>query len=237
VAFSPDGRRVVTGSENGTARLWDALTGQPIGEPMKHDGPIHSAQFSPDGSKVLTASGDKTARLWDAASGKELAAFHHDGDVNSAVFSPDGQRVVTASKDGTSRWWDLATGKLVGAPEVEQKPVQSPALPQKPTVNIETASGQIDDAAKAVAYALAGAGFSTNYNKVLAPNTTKPTLSFNPNDRQFADKAATILKMAGVAGVVLRPDDSYLNPEFTGRNCNREVFLIWMRILFLSASS
>ena len=58
-------KRVVTASEDNTARLWDAATGKAIGEPMKHDGRVYSAQFSPDGQRVVTASEDKTARLWD----------------------------------------------------------------------------------------------------------------------------------------------------------------------------
>ena len=68
--FSPDGQRVVTASADKTARLWDALTGKPIGEPMKHEARVNSAQFSPDGQRVVTASADNTARLWDALTGK-----------------------------------------------------------------------------------------------------------------------------------------------------------------------
>jgi tetratricopeptide (TPR) repeat protein len=63
--FSPDGQRVVTGSKDKTARLWDAATGKAIGEPMQHEDEVRSAQFSPDGQRVVTASDDKTARLWD----------------------------------------------------------------------------------------------------------------------------------------------------------------------------
>ena len=54
--FSPDGQRVVTASEDKTARLWDAASGKPIGEPMKHEDAVSSAQFSPDGQRVVTAS-------------------------------------------------------------------------------------------------------------------------------------------------------------------------------------
>ena len=60
--FSPDGQRVVTASEDRTARLWDAATGKAIGEPMKHEDAVYSAQFSPDGQRVVTASDDGTAR-------------------------------------------------------------------------------------------------------------------------------------------------------------------------------
>jgi dipeptidyl aminopeptidase/acylaminoacyl peptidase len=120
----------VTASGDNTARLWDAASGKPIGEPMKHEGSVQSAQFSPDGQRfvisaqfspdgqrVVTASEDKTARLWDAASGKPIGQpMKHESGVISAQFSPDGQRVVTASEDKTARLWDAANGKPIGEP-------------------------------------------------------------------------------------------------------------------------
>ena len=72
-AFSPDGKRIVTASCDKTARLWDAETGKPIGEPLKgHTDACVSAAFSPDGKRIVTASADKTARLWDAETGKPI---------------------------------------------------------------------------------------------------------------------------------------------------------------------
>ncbi|MCX6878946.1 MAG: hypothetical protein NTW21_34820, partial [Verrucomicrobia bacterium] len=65
--FSPDGTRVVTASDDKTARVWDAASGKTVGEPMRHEDDIHSASFSPDGMRVVTASWDKTARVSDAA--------------------------------------------------------------------------------------------------------------------------------------------------------------------------
>ena len=100
-----------------TAQLWEAASGKPIGEPMKHGSVVYSAQFSPDGQRVVTASMDGTARVWDAASGKPIGeSMQHENGVNSAQFSPDGQRVVTASWDNTARLWDAASGKAIGEP-------------------------------------------------------------------------------------------------------------------------
>ncbi len=108
--FSPDGTRVVTASVDKTARLWDAATGKPLGEPMRHEDVVSSAAFSPDGKRVVTASWDKTARLWDAATQKPLGEPMRHGDaVRSAAFSPDGTQLVTASIDDTARLWDAAT--------------------------------------------------------------------------------------------------------------------------------
>src|SRR5208283_1288867 len=82
------------GNPDGTARLWDAATGQAIGEPMRHGGVVISAQFSADGQRVVTASDDYTARVWDAATGKPIGQpMKHDSIVSSAQFSPNGQWV------------------------------------------------------------------------------------------------------------------------------------------------
>ena len=118
-AFSPDGQRIVTASADKTARIWDAASGQPIGEPLKgHEDVVTSAAFSPDGLRIVTASGDKTARIWDAASGQPIGEplTGHEAPVHSAAFSPDGLSIVTASGDKTARIWDAASGQPIGEP-------------------------------------------------------------------------------------------------------------------------
>jgi hypothetical protein len=107
---------VVTVSEDGTARVWDAQTGRPLTE-RKYGVDVHSAQLSPDGKRVVTASWDGTACVWDAQTGKPLTEpLKHGGRVTSAEFSPDGKRVVTASADSTARVWDAQTGQPLTEP-------------------------------------------------------------------------------------------------------------------------
>jgi WD40 repeat protein len=67
VAFSPDGKTVLTGSEDDAARLWDTATGRPVGPPLIHQGAVWAVAFSPSGTTVMTGSSDQTARLWDVA--------------------------------------------------------------------------------------------------------------------------------------------------------------------------
>ena len=108
-AFSPDGKRIVTASEDSTARVWDAATGQELPYLSGHTSWSTSATYSPDGKFIVTAGGDHTARIWDAATGQELRTLSGHSDwVNSAAFSPDGKFIVTASGDKTARIWDAA---------------------------------------------------------------------------------------------------------------------------------
>jgi WD40 repeat protein/energy-coupling factor transporter ATP-binding protein EcfA2 len=107
--FSPDGRQILTASEDGTAKVWD-LEGKLLFE-VKHDARIMSAVFSPDGSRILTASWDKSVKLWDM-NGMLLLDLPHNGIVSDVAFSLDGQRILTASRDGKVRIWNLK-GKVL----------------------------------------------------------------------------------------------------------------------------
>ena len=100
-AFDRRGRRIATAGENGTARVWDADTGEPISRPMVHRGPVTRVAFGPDGRWVATASEDGDARVWLADTGREFTySLTHDGPVRDLCFSPDGTRLATASADG-----------------------------------------------------------------------------------------------------------------------------------------
>jgi WD40 repeat protein len=105
IAFSPDETRILTASDDKTAKLWD-LKGNGKIVLKQHTDAVKSAVFSPDGMRILTASDDKTAKLWNLE-GKILAIYKHNSPVKSAVFSPDGTRMLTASDDHTARLWNL----------------------------------------------------------------------------------------------------------------------------------
>ncbi|HEY7159330.1 MAG TPA: protein kinase [Gemmataceae bacterium] len=141
--FSPDGKSVLTGGEDGTARLWDAATGAARGEPLRHDGPVLSLAFSPDGQFVVTGGYDGTARMWDVATCRQHGPdLPHLGRVRAVAVRFDGQFIATGSavedRDsrtgkrtivaGEVRLWRAATGKLFGEPMRHSQPVWAVAF-------------------------------------------------------------------------------------------------------------
>jgi WD40 repeat protein len=113
VAFSPNGRSVVTAGRDGKAYIAQSEFSTTQGVLIGHRGPVNVATFSPDGSEVVTASNDGFARIWDAevdpnAPGP-LARFRQIGThilpVNAVAFSPDGRLALSAGDDRTARVW------------------------------------------------------------------------------------------------------------------------------------
>jgi WD40 repeat protein len=106
IAFSPNGQRLLTGSLDCTARLWDIITGKPIDPPFEgHREPVMAVAFSPDGQHIVTGSSDATARLWDIKKHHELEVFAgHKEIVTSVALSPNGRWLLTGDRAGARIW-------------------------------------------------------------------------------------------------------------------------------------
>jgi WD40 repeat protein/serine/threonine protein kinase/tetratricopeptide (TPR) repeat protein len=114
VAFSPDGRLLVSAGDDGAAFIWDVATGMARPRTPRHDKSVRHAAFSTDGSIIATASADGTARLWHSDSGLSLGEpMKHPDEVVSVAFSPDGNRLLTACRDGVARLWDVTSQQPV----------------------------------------------------------------------------------------------------------------------------
>ena len=122
MAFSPDGKLIVSGSNDNTVRLWDATTGTARQTLEGHSGAVYSVAFSPDGELVVSGSYDKTMRLWDAMTGTARQTLEgHSGAVSSMALSPDGKLIVSGSSSSSSSlfnvWWATRSVAATTPPE------------------------------------------------------------------------------------------------------------------------
>ncbi|KAG9008429.1 hypothetical protein FRB94_013253 [Tulasnella sp. JGI-2019a] len=117
IAWSPDGQRIISGSNDGVLYLWDPFTGAPVGEAWKfHSDEVYCVAWSPDGKMIVSGSLDRTLQIWDSTTGARIGeALHgHTDEVLCLAWSPDSKWVVSGSRDGTLRMWDSSTGASVG---------------------------------------------------------------------------------------------------------------------------
>ncbi len=116
VCGMPRGHHIVSGSHDGTIRVWNAITGETVAGPFTgHTDSVKSVAFSPDGHHIASGSDDETIRVWNVTTGETVAGpfTGHTDSVNSVAFSPDGRHIVSGSKDRTIRVLNATTGETV----------------------------------------------------------------------------------------------------------------------------
>jgi WD40 repeat protein len=107
LAFSPDGRTIVTGHDDGSLRFWDARGQALVGEITAPASAISAIAYSPDGNTLVTAAEDRVVRTWDAATHKAIGSFvSHTDRVPSLAWSADGSRFASAGWDTSARVWN-----------------------------------------------------------------------------------------------------------------------------------
>src|ERR1700731_1448989 len=111
VSFSPDGTKILSGSDTRTVRVWDAVTGAHLQTLEGHYDEIRSVSFSPDGTRIASGSLDRTVKVWDVVTGAHLQTLEGQFDlITSVSFSSDGTRIVSGFIGGTVGVWDAVTG-------------------------------------------------------------------------------------------------------------------------------
>jgi WD40 repeat protein len=113
VAFSPDGKFIVSSSDDKTVRLWDVKEGRELWRYQEHVGMVHSVAFSPDGKLIASVSADRTIQLIDSQGNKARTFVGHAKRIKAVAFNSDGQFIASADCDGTVRIWNFWTGRCI----------------------------------------------------------------------------------------------------------------------------
>ena len=111
VHFSPDGKRLVSGSWDNTVMVWDPSTGEQLCQLRGHTDCVKSVCFSPDGTKLVTGSWDETVKIWNPTTGEELCELRGQSGIVTAVKFASQDMVASSSTDGSTKLWNLKTGE------------------------------------------------------------------------------------------------------------------------------
>jgi WD40 repeat protein/serine/threonine protein kinase len=115
VAWSPDGKRIASGSGDNTVQVWDAVDGENVAIYKGHSNTVYAVAWSPNGKRIASGSWDSTVQVWDATDGSHVFTYRKHSpypyyDVYAVAWSPDSKRIASGSQDGTVQVWDATNG-------------------------------------------------------------------------------------------------------------------------------
>jgi WD40 repeat protein len=112
VAWSPDGKRIASASQDETVQVWDAATGGHVLTYRGHTSIVTAVAWSPNGAYIASGSQDGIVQVWDATTGAYMFTYRgHTAPVTALAWSPDSTRLASSSWDKTVQVWDATTGK------------------------------------------------------------------------------------------------------------------------------
>ncbi len=133
-AWSPDSKRIASGSFDNTVQVWDATTGRNVFTFRGHSDVVTTVVWSPDGKRIASGSADDTVQVWDAVTGRTLLTYRgHSDAVSALAWSPDGARIVSGggksynTPDNTVQVWDANTGQHIFTYQTTQGNVRAVA--------------------------------------------------------------------------------------------------------------
>jgi WD40 repeat protein len=168
LVFCPDGKGLLSASQDGTVRLWDTVTGKELRRFEGHRGAVFCVAVSADGKTLATGGEDKTARLWDVATGKRVRLpVQYQETVDCVAFSPDGKRLAAGGRWLRPQVRDVATGKVLGEIRGEAAVVFDFSDPQRAGEQMARRTGAL------------GIAFSGDGQSVAVGNAGRPLVLYD----------------------------------------------------------
>jgi WD40 repeat protein len=104
---TPDGKRIVSGSDDSTIKIWDVKNSTSLATLEGHTGSLKTITITPDGQHIVSGSGDSTIKIWDVQNGTCLSTLKAFSVVTTIAVTPDGKQIVSGSVGSTIKVWEL----------------------------------------------------------------------------------------------------------------------------------